>query len=338
MTDAPSLRFVVPAGVDDPRRVSGGNVYDRHIRDGLRRRGWEVDVREAADAGGAASVLRDAPDRSRVLVDGLVAGWAPAAVEEAAGRLRLTVLAHMVTAAFPDATDAAIDAERRALASAHGVIVTSTWTAAELARRELADPVRTVVAVPGTLAAEPAAPPADAGQLLCIGVIAPHKGQDTLLTALTRLRSEDWSCTIVGSTDAFPEFAAVIARQAAALDGRVRLVGVLDDQALDDAYRRCALLIAPSRVESSGMAIADARARGIPVLGAETGGIPDALAAGGGLLVQPGDPAALAAALDSWLTDPALRGRLRREALAARATLPTWRDTVARVADALEAA
>lgn len=337
MTDAPSLRFVVPAGVDDPRRVSGGNVYDQHIRDGLRHRGWDVDVREAADAGGAASVLRDAPDGSRVLVDGLVAGWAPAAVEEAAGRLRLTVLAHMVTAAFADATDAAIDAERRAFASAHDVIVTSDWTADELARRGLANPDRTVVAVPGARPAEPSTSAAD-GELLCIGVIAPHKGQDTLLAALARVAAGDWNCTIVGSTEVFPEFAARIARQASVLGGRVRLTGVLDGSALADEYRRCALLIAPSRVESSGMAIADARARGIPVLAAETGGIPDALAGGGGLLVRAGDPAALAEALDAWLSDPSLRVRLRREALAARATLPTWRDTVGRVAEALEAA
>ena len=337
MTDAPSLRFVVPAGVDDPRRVSGGNVYDRHIRDGLRHRGWDVDVCEAADARGAASVLRDAPDGSRVLVDGLVAGWAPAAVEEAAGRLRLTVLAHMVTAAFADATDAAIDAERRAFASAHDVIVTSDWTADELARRGLANPDRTVVAVPGARPAEPS-PPAAEGELLCIGVIAPHKGQDTLLAALARVAADDWTCTIVGSTEVFPEFAARIARQAAALAGRVRLAGVLDGPALADEYRHCALLIAPSRVESSGMAIADARARGIPVLAAESGGIPDALAGGGGLLVRAGDPAALAEALDAWLSDASLRARLRREALAARATLPTWRDTVSRVAAALEAA
>jgi hypothetical protein len=38
------------------------------------------------------------------------------------------------------------------------------------------------------------------------------------------------------------------------------------------------------------------------------------------------------------MSDPPLRARLRREALAARATLPTWSDAVARVAGALEAA
>lgn len=338
MTDAPSLLFVVPAGIDDPARVSGGNVYDRHVRDGLRGRGWGVEVFEASDAGEAASVLRGVPAGSRVLVDGLVAGWTPAAVEEAAGRARLTILAHMVTAAFPDATDAAVDAERRALAAAREVIVTSAWTAAELAERGLAAAERTAIAAPGTDSASSRPHRANHAALLCVGVIAPHKGQDTLLAALARVRADDWTCTIAGSSEPFAEFAAAVARQAAAFDGRVRLTGVLGDDALAAAYHRSALLVAPSRVESAGMSIAEARARAIPVIGAATGGIPDALGGGGGLLVPPGDPEALAAALDAWLSDPELRARLRREAEAARATLPTWLDTVARVAEALEAA
>ena len=32
------VAFLVPAGIDDPARVSGGNVYDRHVRDGLGAR------------------------------------------------------------------------------------------------------------------------------------------------------------------------------------------------------------------------------------------------------------------------------------------------------------
>jgi glycosyltransferase involved in cell wall biosynthesis len=169
-------------------------------------------------------------------------------------------------------------------------------------------------------------------------VIAPHKGQDTLLAALAQLAAEDWTCTIVGSPEPYSDFAAEIARSAASFGGRVRLTGVLGGSELDDEYRCSALLVAPSRVESSGMAIVDARARGVPVVAAETGGIPDALRGGGGILVRPGDPTALAGALEEWMSDPDLRSRLRREALAARATLPTWPDTVARVARALEAA
>ena len=52
MTSGPSVRFLVPAGIDDPLRVSGGNVYDRHVRDGLRGRGWDVAIAEVADAEG----------------------------------------------------------------------------------------------------------------------------------------------------------------------------------------------------------------------------------------------------------------------------------------------
>lgn len=337
MTRRPSVRLLVPAGVDDPRRVSGGNVYDRRIRDGLRLRGWHVDAVEIADAAEAASAFRDVPDGTRVLVDGLVAGWAPDAVEEAAARVRLVLLSHMVVAAFPDAAGAAVEAERRVLAAARTVIVTSRWTGDEFARRGLVDPARVAVAPPGVQPVDAAVPRSDR-DMLCVGVIAPHKGQDTLLDALERLGADDWTCEIVGSGEPFVEFAASVARRAAALGDRVRLTGVLDGDALADAYRRTALLVAPSRVESSGMAIAEARARALPVIAAETGGIPEALATGGGLLVRADDPPALAEALDAWMSDPALRERLRREALAARTTLPAWPDTVARVADTLEAA
>lgn len=342
MTDAAraprTVHLVVPDGIDDPRRVSGGNVYDRRVRDGLRRRGWSVPVAAPADAADAASALRALPDGALVLVDGLVAGWAPAAVEAATGRLRVVLLTHMVAAAFPDATDAATAAERVVLGAAHHVIVTSRWTAGELERRGLAARERITVAAPGVSPVTTATRPRGDRGLLCVGVVAPHKGQDTLLAALERLPERDWSCAIVGSAAQFPDFASAIARGATAFGDRVRLTGVLGGAALAGAYRRSAVLVAPSRVESAGMAIADARARGIPVIGAATGGIPDQLAGGGALLVRPDDPAALAEALDAWMTDPALRARLRREALGARTGLPGWGATLAAIAAALEAA
>lgn len=331
---APVL-FVVPDGIDDPLRVSGGNVYDRHVRDGLRGLGRQVTVAEAAGAEEAASAVRSGPDGTVVLVDGLVAGWMPDAVAAAAERSRVVVLAHMVRAVFPDADAAAVDAERRALGCADRVIVPSRWAAEELVRRRIVAQERVVVAAPGVEPA-PAAEPASDADLLCVGVIAPHKGQDTLLEALERIPDTEWTCTIAGSSAPHPAFARRIARAAAAFDGRVALPGVLTGPRLDDAYRRSALLVAPSRVESAGMALGEARARALPVVGASVGGIPETLGSGGALLVRPGDPAALAAALDAWMTDPALRQRLRAEALAARAALPSWNATIATIADVLE--
>ncbi|MDW4571726.1 glycosyltransferase family 4 protein [Microbacterium sp. M3] len=318
--------------------MSGGNVYDRRASDGLRDLGWQVAMVEVGEGADAASALRSMPDDALVLVDGLVAGWAPAAMVEAAGRLRLVVLAHMVVASFPDATEPAVEAERRVLAAARGVIVPSRWAAAELARRGLVPDQCVRIAVPGVdVPVHPAEPSGD-GALLCVGVIAPHKGQDTLLDALAALPDVDWTCALVGAADADPDFASEVAARAAALGERVQLLGVLDEARLAALYRRSALLVAPSRVETGGMAVAEARAHGLPVVGADTGGIADALADGGGILVAPDDPDALAAALRGWLCDPELRRRLRGEALAARAALPRWSGTVADIARALEAA
>ncbi|MFD4960600.1 glycosyltransferase family 4 protein [Microbacterium sp. NPDC058389] len=352
-----AVTFLVADGIDDPARVSGGNVYDQHVRDRLSTAGWLVSTVPVADAAGVASALRALPDRATALVDGLVAAWAPDHIEAAGARVRLVVLAHMVAAVFPGVTAAEVEAERRALAAAHRVVVTSPWTARELERRGLVDAGRLSIAAPGA-AAGPTRPearriaPAMRGEavgtgrsapgrgrrLLCVGVVAPHKGQDVLLAALARLPEHDWACAIVGSADAAPGFAAEVRRGAAGFSGRVRLTGVLGRAALAAEYARGGLLVAPSRVESAGMAIAEARARGIPVIAAAVGGIPDTVAGGGAILVRPDDPAALSAALHAWMTDPALRRRLRREARSARTGLPSWNDTAAAVGAALESA
>jgi glycosyltransferase involved in cell wall biosynthesis len=91
------------------------------------------------------------------------------------------------------------------------------------------------------------------------------------------------------------------------------------------------------------MVVTEALARGIPVIAATVGGVPEAMGVTDsgdrpGLLVPPGDPADLADALRSWLTDASLRRRLRQAALARRATLPRWQQTVDAVTGALDAA
>jgi len=329
-------RFVVPAGVDDPDRVSGGNVYDLRLRDGLAELGWELAMSEAPDADAVAAALDAVPRHGTVLVDGLVAAWHPRAVEAAASRARVVVLAHMVSSAFAGADAAHVEGERQSLGHATHVITTSNWTATELVRRGLVERRRVTVAIPGSIDGPLAR--GGAGELLSVGVVARHKGQDLLLDALGGLRDLPWNCTIAGSREVDPEFADRIHAQAATLAPRVRMTGVLDSRGLVDAYRRSGLLIAPSRTESFGMAIADARRRGLPVIAAAVGGIPEAVAGGGALLVEPDDADALGAALRAWLTDPVLRARLRAEAGRARHGAPRWADTVARVGSLLEAA
>ncbi|MCU1677335.1 MAG: glycosyltransferase, partial [Frankiales bacterium] len=279
----------------------------------------------------------DALDGELVLVDGLDASRESEALEALAARATVVVLAHMVSAAFPGVATETREGERRALEAARQIIVTSEWTAAELVSRGLVARDRITVAVPGSREAGTSAPAMD-GELLCVGVVARHKGQDILLEALAELDDQRWTCTIAGSTDTEPLFAAGVATSADRFGGRVRMPGVLGTAELDAAYRSAGLLVAPSRVESFGMSIADARRLGLPVIASRVGGIQEAVAGGGALLVRGDDAGALASALRRWMTDPALRERLRREASRARSSAPQWTDTVAHIHDVLVSA
>jgi glycosyltransferase involved in cell wall biosynthesis len=343
VTPPATVHFVVPDGVDDPARASGGNTYDRRVRDGLRALGWDVrewQVDLGAD-GAAGSTLSRVPSGATALIDGLVAASAPAAVEEAADRLRVVLLIHMVAASFPDADPRLVDGERQALRCATRVLATGPWTRDELARRGLIDPARVDVAIPGVDDAPLAIGTRRGRALLCVGAVAPHKGQDVLIDALSTLRgTPGWTCTIAGSLDASPAYAEEVAEQAAAagIDDRIRLTGVLDGSALDRVHREADLVVAPSRAESYGMAIADALGRGIPVLAGEVGGIPHTVAGRAAILVPPDEPRALADALERWMAQRGRRRALKRQAVHARRTLPRWTDTVERVAATLAGA
>jgi glycosyltransferase involved in cell wall biosynthesis len=105
-------------------------------------------------------------------------------------------------------------------------------------------------------------------------------------------------------------------------------------QAMDAA----SFLLLPSRSEGMGRVIVESLARGRPVLGARVGGIPELVHDGvNGLLVEPGDTAALAAALVRLCTD---RELLERLSAAARDSAGPWLATAdeyaARMGDLVE--
>jgi glycosyltransferase involved in cell wall biosynthesis len=337
------VHVVLPNDIDDPATPSGGNAYDRRVCDGLAAAGWSV--REHAVRGAwphpaqaaraaLARVLAGLPDGALVLLDGLVAAAVPELLRQQARRLRLAILVHMP---LDD------DAERAALAAARAVITTSGWTRGHLLARYGLPAGRVQVAQPGVDPA-PRAPgsPAGAG-LLCVAAVTAGKGHDLLVEALAKTADLPWSCACAGALDRDPGFVEQVRRQ---LDGyglgdRVRLLGPRTTGQLDAAYAVADLLVLPSRGETYGMVVTEALARGIPVLATAVGGVPEALgrAPGGGppgLLVEPDDPAAFAAALRRWLTEPELRDRLRHAAWLRRDTLTGWTHTSAVVSRTLE--
>ncbi|MBV9594791.1 MAG: glycosyltransferase family 4 protein [Actinobacteria bacterium] len=327
------LAFVVPAGIDDATRASGGNVYDRRLRDRLGALGWAVVTHEVQGIWPAASReqapdLRAVPDDSLVLVDGLIERGAPHAIAELGRRTRLALLLHTADGPEPDVLD------RTRL-----VVTTSYWTARRLAEtREMAG-VRIAVARPGTDRAPLTTPAPDGSRLLCVAAVVPAKGLDRLIGAVTGLVDQSWTLRCVGPLDRDPEFVAEL-WSGLARDGcaeRVEFTGTLTGRDLDVAYSQADLLVLASRGESYGMVIAEALARGLPVLASSLGGTAEALgltAAGErpGLLVRGGE---FGSALRRWLTDAGLREDLRRAAAERRTTLTGWDDTAATVAAAL---
>jgi glycosyltransferase involved in cell wall biosynthesis len=329
-----TVHVVVPVDIDDPARPSGGNTYDRRVCRGLADLGWTVHERPVPDAGELARTVRRIPDGAVVLLDGLIASPAPEVLVPEASRVRQVVLMHMPLGHAD---------EREVIAAAAGVVTTSAWTRRRLGELYALPADRVHVAEPGVDAARLARGTAGGGSLLCVAALTPHKGHEVLLDALAMTTDLSWRCTCVGSVVRDPEFADSVRRRACGLGDGVRFTGPLTRSELDRAYAAADLLVLPSHAETYGMVVAEALARGMPVVATDVGGVSEALGHGEdgirpGLLVPPGDPAALAAALRVWLEDEELRDRLRRAARERRAKLRPWAATASAVADVLAGA
>ena len=342
---------MVPGSIE---QRTGGYIYDARIVRGLCELGWQVAVHNLvgtfpdADAKARTSLtstLAGIPVGARVVIDGLAMGGLPGPVRAERARLRILALVH-----HPLADETGLDEPRRirfaalerdALAGCTGVLVTSEFTARRLGAFGV-EPARVRAVRPGSDPARPAigpgseAPPA----LLCVASLIPRKGQDVLVHALSRLRDLPWTCVCAGSLDRVPDFATMVRGlvHEAGLVSRVRFSGECESGQLDDFYHRASLFVLPSHHEGYGMALADALARGLPVLSTTGGAIPHTVPGDASVLVPPGDEAALAEALRSLLADGTGAGRRTELACAARRHaqgLPDWTQAAQGFAKAL---
>ncbi len=345
-----AVHVVVPDGIDDPARPSGGNAYDHRVCRELAAIGWSVRVHavpgswprpDAAAHAALAGVVGGIPDGAVVLLDGLVASTAPELLVAEASRLRLVVLVH-TPLGYRTTDDSVRTRERAVLSAASSVITTSRWTRHTLLELYPLSADRVHVAEPGADLADLAPGTADAGALLCVAAVIPDKGHDVLLDALATMTGLSWRCLCVGSLGRDPAFAERLRRRVLrdGLGGRVHFPGPRTGVVLDRDYVAADLLVLASRSETYGMVVTEALARGLPVVAAEVGGVPEALGHGAdgirpGLLVPADDPAALGAALRAWLGDAELRRRLRSAARERRASLCSWSTTTSLLAGVL---
>ena len=159
----------------------------------------------------------------------------------------------------------------------------------------------------------PDAVPADARVLLSVSRLTPQKGIDTAVQALSLL-PEDVVLVVLGEGPERDTIEQLAEEQA--VSSRVFLPGRVPDVAA--WLRRAAVYVHPARWEGFGLAVLEAMVSGLPVVATNVSSLPELVVDGEtGFLVPPDDPAALAAAVERALAQPALgeagRARARQE-------------------------
>lgn len=156
--------------------------------------------------------------------------------------------------------------------------------------------------------------PADAYVVGGLGRFVPVKGFDLLVGALPALAAAVPSARVLLVGDGPERLALETQATVLRVRERVQVTGATDDVAR--CLAACDVLAAPSRNEGMGRALVEAMAVGVPVVGAEVGGIPAVVGDGEcGRLVPAGDVVALAEALIELGVDDGLRAKLAAAAV-----------------------
>jgi glycogen(starch) synthase len=278
-----------------------GLAYGDGVVRGLRRRPWAAPLLVGSMALALRRAARD-PD----LVH---AHWLPNAAAALAAGKPYVVTLHGTDMAL--ARRAPLLA-RALLRRARAVIAVSNALAEE-ARRLGAHDVRVIPN--GVEPAVRVVPPVDPPHVLFAGRLAPEKGVEELAAAANGL-----PLVVVG-------------------DGPLRdrvpaKLGFVSPAELARLYDEAAVVVCPSRREGFGVVCAEAMAHGRPVVATAVGGLVDLVRhEETGLLVPPGDAAALRAALERLLGDRVLRERLGAAAREHVARVCSWQEVTTRTLD-----
>lgn len=157
--------------------------------------------------------------------------------------------------------------------------------------------------------------------ILCVAAFKPYKGLPVLVEACQRLATEavDFRCEIVGDGPMRNQIEELI--RSKKLTDRVTLLGNLPQHEVAERFRAAGVVVQPSIIAPDGqmegipVSLMEAMAAECPVVASALSGIPELIEHGRtGLLVEPGDGVALAAAIRRIITHPAEAEELGRRA------------------------
>ncbi len=323
-----TVSVIGPAAARD--QFAGTAVTYRPVDIGDRPR----PVRDAAAVRALRRRLRQAaPDI--VHAHGLRAGaFAALALTPTAGhRPALLVTVHNAAPARPAAAAAYRVLELIVARRATAVRCASGDLAARMRSLGARDTGQAVVAAPEFAAPSDAAVRKARGELgavgqpllMAAGRLAEQKGFGVLLDAAAGWQDRD-PVPLLAIAGAGP-LAGELAAQARADGLAVVFLGHRSD--IPALLAAADVVVVPSRWEARALIVQEAMRLGRPVVATAVGGIPDLTGEDGALLVPPGDPGQLAAAVLAVLDDERLAARLGTAALARSGALPSESDAVA---------
>jgi glycosyltransferase involved in cell wall biosynthesis len=343
---APHLRVTfVTEG--DPDRMSGGSLYHRRLRDlatgeGATVRFVSVPTRRFPLAVvDGRSVLRDAAaDADVVVVDSLASNtlgpWLAARHRQLPPLVGSVHQALGGSDAGPVRRRSTSLADRLAWRACQVLVVPSALLADGLRDAGVRHPALRVVPPGHEL------PPATSGRgcrdlragrrlaVLCVANWLPRKGILSLLDAVAALPDDAVTVHLVGDEHVDRRHRNEILARLARADVGPRCVrhGVVARDHIAALYDAADVFVMPSTEEPYGIVYGEAMALGLPVIGWNVGNLPNLVDDGvEGLLVAPGDTAALTDAIGTLADDDTLVKHMAVAAFERAGRLPTWHDT-----------
>jgi glycosyltransferase involved in cell wall biosynthesis len=184
------------------------------------------------------------------------------------------------------------------------------------------------------LGAEDAAP-----RIVTVGRLAPNKGFEVGMRALVACAPRlppSWRWIVVGEGPLRAGLERTV--RELGLERHVRLVGTLSDREIHTLLAQADLFLNPTLYEGSSLVTLEAMSHGCAIVASRAGGIPDKIEEGEtGWLAEPGDPGALAAAIERWAAaSDEERARIRRGAAARCRERFDWPVCVDRYLEAID--
>ena len=213
---------------------------------------------------------------------------------------------------------------RKGLMTFDHIICVSDHVRSDLARRGVGEEMMT--AVPSGLSAIPETSGEESDFILSLGRLVRTKGLDYLLKAMI---SVDHKLMICGKGPDSSRIQRLVKKYD--IGDRVEIRGWVSEEEKNRLMSTCRFFVMPSLFESYGLASVELMSYGRPIVCTNVNGLPDTVG-DAGIIVRPKDPAGLADAMNSLMTDRQLRERLGKNARA-KAEVYLWKHHIGTIED-----